>query len=207
MYLGFFVLLLAGFYGGLMLATDFGKVDLPVLAKVHPFRFVRQDGDTVTERELRGRVYVAEYFFTSCKGICPKMNRNMKSVYEAFADRSDFIILSHTVDPETDSVARLRAYSDSLGVDTARWWFLTGGKADLYRTARESYLLDSPENSSRNISEQFIHTQFFALVDTDGQVRGIYDGLQKEELEQLKRDASGLLGIATATTEKGGVRP
>lgn len=207
MYLGFFVVLLAGFYGGLMLATDFGKVELPVLAKVHPFRFVRQDGVTVTERDVRGRVYVAEYFFTTCKGICPKMNRNMKGVYEAFGSRSDFLILSHTVDPETDSVARLKAYSDSMGVDTARWWFLTGGKADLYRTARESYLLDSPENSSRNISEQFIHTQFFALVDIDGQVRGVYDGLQKEELEQMKRDVSELLGSNPGSIEKGGVRP
>jgi protein SCO1/2 len=207
MYLGFFALLLAGFYGGLMMATDFGKVELPVLAKVRPFRFLRQDGVQVTERDVRGRVYVAEYFFTTCKGICPKMNRNMRAVYEAFGSRSDFLILSHTVDPETDSVARLKAYSDSMGVDTARWWFLTGGKADLYRTARESYLLDSQENSSRNISEQFIHTQFFALVDQDGQVRGIYDGLKKEELEQLRRDATELLGSSGAITEKGGGRP
>lgn len=194
LYLGFFVLLLAAFYGGLMLATDFGKVDLPVLSKVRPFRFVRQDGVEVTDRDVRGRVYVAEYFFTTCKGICPKMNRNMREVYTALGGRPDFLILSHTVDPETDSVSRLRAYADSMGVDTARWWFLTGGKADLYRTARESYLLDSPENSSRNISEQFIHTQFFALVDGDGQVRGIYDGLKRDELEQLKKDAAGLLG-------------
>lgn len=193
LYLGFFVLLLAGFYGGLMLATDFGKVELPVLSKVRPFRFLRQDGVEVTERDVRGRVYVAEYFFTTCKGICPKMNRNMMAVYEAFGGRSDFLILSHTVDPETDSVARLKSYSDSMRVDNGRWWFLTGGKADLYRTARESYLLDSQENSSRNISEQFIHTQFFALVDGDGQVRGIYDGLKREELEQLKKDAAVLL--------------
>ncbi|NDC77116.1 MAG: SCO family protein [Chitinophagia bacterium] len=205
LYLGFFVLLLAGFYGGLMLATDFGKVELPVLSKVRPFRFVRQDGVEVTERDVRGRVYVAEYFFTTCKGICPKMNRNMRAVYEAFGSRSDFLILSHTVDPETDSVARLKNYSDSMGVDTSRWWFLTGGKADLYRAARESYLLDSQENSSRNISEQFIHTQFFALVDGDGQVRGIYDGLKREELEQLKKDAASLLGSSPPSQQTGGL--
>ena len=203
LYLGFFVLLLSAFYGGLMLATDFGKVELPVLAKVRPFRFVRQDGDTVTQRDMKDRVYVSEFFFTSCKGICPKMNRNMKSLYESFGGRAGLLFLSHTVDPATDSVARLKAYSDSLGVDPSRWWFLTGSKEELYRTARESYLLDNPENSTRNISEQFIHTQFFALVDGDGQVRGIYDGLQKEELEQLKLDVQTLLKDLD-TPDKGG---
>lgn len=193
MYLVFFGLLLAGFYGGLLWFTDFGKVDLPVLSKVRPFRFTRQDGQLVSEADVQGRVYVAEFFFTTCKGICPKMNRNLGLVYASLRRHPSFRILSHTVDPSTDDAARLKGYADSLGVDTDRWWFLTGDKESLYRTARESYLLDSPENSSRNISEQFIHTQFFALVDADGQVRGIYDGLQKEELEQLQKDANGLL--------------
>jgi len=193
MYLVFFGLLLAGFYVGLLFVTDFGKVDLPVLSKVRPFRFTRQDGQLVTEADVQGRVYVAEFFFTTCKGICPKMNRNLSLVYASLRRHPSFRILSHTVDPSTDNTARLKGHADSLGVDTDRWWFLTGDKESLYRTARESYLLDSPENSSRNISEQFIHTQFFALVDADGQVRGIYDGLQKEELEQLQKDANGLL--------------
>jgi protein SCO1/2 len=129
----------------------------------------------------------------------------MMAVYEAFGSRSDFLILSHTVDPETDFVARLKSYSDSMRVDNRRWWFLTGGKADLYRTARESYLLDSQENSSRNITEQFIHTQFFALVDGDGQVRGIYDGLKREELEQLKKDAAVLLETAPPSQQTRGL--
>ena len=199
MYLGFFGLLLAGFYGGLLWFTDFGKVELPVLSKVRPFRFTRQDGQLVTEADVRGRVYIAEFFFTTCKGICPKMNRNLVQVYESLRGHSSFQILSHTVDPSTDSVERLKGYADSLDVDTARWWFLTGDKESLYRTARESYLLDSPENSSRNISEQFIHTQFFALVDADGQVRGIYDGLQREELAQLQKDANELLSALGGT--------
>jgi protein SCO1/2 len=206
-YLGFFVVLLAAFYGGLMLATDFGTVDLPVLSKVRPFRFVRQDGVEVTERDVAGRVYVAEFFFTTCKGICPKMNRNMRALYEAFGREPGFLILSHTVDPATDSVGRLRGYVDSMGVDGARWWFLTGDKADLYRTARESYLLDSPENSSRNISEQFIHTQFFALVDAEGQVRGIYDGLQQDELGLLKVHVRELLKAVSGNSQDGRGEP
>lgn len=207
MYLVFFAVLLAAFYGGLMLATDFGKVELPVLAKVRPFRFVRQDGVEVTERDVAGRVYVAEFFFTTCKGICPKMNRNLRAVYEAFGSDGRMLILSHTVDPATDSVARLRWYADSMGVDGARWWFLTGGKEALYRAARESYLLDSPDNSSRNISEQFIHTQFFALVDGDGQVRGIYDGLQQDELATLRVHAAALLKEVALVGGERGVGP
>ena len=140
-----------------------------------------------------GKVVIVEYFFTTCKGICPKMNRNMQEVYRKFKGTRDFLILSHTVDPETDSVARLRQYADSMGASIKDWWFLTGSKSTLYKSARESYLLDSQDNSSKNISDQFIHTQFFALVDRKGQVRGIYDGLKKEEVEQMTTDARLLL--------------
>ncbi|MGL6266537.1 MAG: SCO family protein, partial [Chitinophagaceae bacterium] len=132
-------------------------------------------------------------FFTTCKGICPKMNRNMKLVYEELKKEPDFIILSHTVDPETDSVARLKHYADSIGASIQNWWFLTGTKESLYKSARESYLLDNQENSSKNIADQFIHTQFFALVDRNGQVRGIYDGLKQEEIQQLIVDTRILL--------------
>lgn len=193
LYLGVFALILAGFYGGLMLTTDFMGEKLPVLSSVRPFKFERHDGKWVTEREVLGKVVVVEYFFTTCKGICPKMNRNMQDVYRTFKDHPDFLIMSHTVDPDTDSVARLRQYADSMGADISDWWFLTGSKTTLYKSARESYLLDSQENSSKNISDQFIHTQFFALVDRKGQVRGIYDGLKKEELEQLIVDTRSLL--------------
>jgi protein SCO1/2 len=193
LYLGVFALILTGFYGGLILTTDFLGEKLPVLSTVRPFKFERHDGKWVTERDALGKVVVVEYFFTTCKGICPKMNRNMQDVYRAFKGKPDFLILSHTVDPETDSVARLRQYADSMGVDISDWWFLTGPKAALYKSARESYLLDSQDNSSKNISDQFIHTQFFALVDRKGQVRGIYDGLKKDEVEQMTKDLQHLL--------------
>jgi protein SCO1/2 len=187
-YAGFFVVLLAGFYIVLMSTTDFGNVKLPVLNTIHPFSFTMQDGKTVTEKDVQGKVYIAEYFFTTCKGICPKMNKNMKVVYEELKLEPGFLILSHTVDPETDSVPTLRRYADSIGASTENWWFLTGSKESLYKSARESYLLDDPKNSSKNISEQFIHTQFFALVDHHGRVRGIYDGLKQDEIRQLVED-------------------
>lgn len=193
LYLGIFGVLLAGFYIALMATTDFAKEKLPVLSTVRPFSFQRQDKQMISEKNVSGKVYIAEYFFTTCKGICPKMNKNMKAVYEELKKEPDFMILSHTVDPETDSVARLKHYADSLGASIQNWWFLTGTKESLYKTARESYLLDNQENSSKNISDQFIHTQFFALVDRNGQVRGIYDGLKQDEIQQLMVDTRLLL--------------
>ncbi len=193
LYLIFFVLLFGGFYAFLYATIDSSKSRLPVLNIVKPFSFERQDGQHITGKDVSGKVYAAEFFFTTCEGICPKMNRNMKKVFDQFKNEKDFLILSHTVDPETDSVARLKVYADSLGADIKSWWFLTGSKDSLYRTARESYILDDPKNNATNIDEQFIHTQFFALVDKIGQVRGIYDGLKKDEIEKLITDIKDLL--------------
>ena len=121
------------------------------------------------------------------------MNRNMKTIYDAHKDDEGFLILSHTVDPETDSIARMKAYADSLGVSAARWLFLTGSKDSLYNAARVSYLLDDPKNNSVKIEDQFLHTQFFALVDKEGRVRKIYDGLKKDEINELNKDISKLM--------------
>jgi len=193
-YIGFFILLFAGFYYGLKLTIPgFGDVKLPVLNYVQPFSFTNQENQTITEKEVAGKVYVAEYFFTTCKGICPKMNTNMKKLYADFKNEKGFLILSHTVDPETDTVARMKRYADSLGANTGNWWFLTGKKDSLYRAARVSYLLDDPKNGNDKIEDQFIHTQFFALVDKNGRVRKIYDGLKKDELDELEKDIPKLL--------------
>lgn len=193
LYLGFFVLLFGAFYAFLDANIDSSKSRLPVLNIVKPFSFERQDGRQISEKNVAGKVYAAEFFFTTCEGICPKMNRNMKKVFDEFKNENDFLILSHTVDPETDNTARLKTYADSLGADIKNWWFLTGSKDSLYKTARESYILDDPKNNATNIDEQFIHTQFFALIDRNGQVRGIYDGLKKDEIEKLITDIKDLL--------------
>lgn len=192
-FLLFFVLLLGGFYGALIIFTDFEKVKLPILNTVQPFSFVRQDSAVVSQKDLKNRIYVAEYFFTTCKGICPKMNKNMQVVYEKYKGNPNFLILSHTVNPENDSVPILKHYADSLGASPNNWWFLYGSKTDLYKTARVSYLLDDPKNSTKNIDEQFLHTQFFALVDGQGRVRGIYDGIKKDEVDQLMLDIEELM--------------
>jgi len=193
-YVVFFVVLVLGFYVALTRTIpDFGKVKLPVLSYVQPFAFTDQDGRTVTEADIKGKVYVTEYFFTTCGSICPIMNNNMRGIYDMYKDEEGFLIVSHTCDPETDNPQRLKQYADSLQVNTNRWWFLTGRKDSLYNMARNSYLLDDPDNNLQSIEEQFLHTQYFALVDKNGRVRKIYDGLKKDELKQLKEHIAVLL--------------
>jgi len=181
-YLLFFVALVLAFYFFLFRGNDQWKVKLAILSYTKPFKFNTQDGLPFTDKDMLGKVCVVEYFFTNCKGICPRMNTNMKTIFEQFKDEPNFLILSHTCDPERDTVARLKVYSDSLKVN------------------RSAYLLDDPKNNVQKIEDQFLHTQFFALVDKNGKVRGqIYDGLKADELEKLKIDIRALL-IEKATS-------
>ena len=196
---GFSILLLASFYFFLFAGTDYYKSKLPVLSYVKDFTFTDQDGKQLTQRQFEGKVYISEYFFTTCKGICPKMNANMKIIYNKYKSVPDFAIISHTSMPETDSVPLLKAYEQTLlgtttsKLPTTNWFFVTGTKDSLYKMARESYLLDNEKNNSINVKDQFIHTQFFAVVDKEGRVRGVYDGLQKDELDKLSQDIESLL--------------
>lgn len=193
-YTFFFIGLIILFLFFVFWGTDNWKTRLPTLATVQPFTFTAENGKAFTDRDMQGKVCVVNYFFTTCKGICPRMNGNMKKIYEEFKDKPDFMIVSHTSDPETDSAATLLKYAQKMKVDTARWVFLTGRKDSLYQQARNSYLLDDPKNNVKNINDQFLHTQFFALVDKNGNVRGqIYDGLKENDLKQLESDINTLL--------------
>ena len=164
---------------------------------VQNFSFIDQNGKTVNEHNFDGKVYVTEYFFTTCKGICPKMNANMQNVFEKFKNENDFAILSHTSMPETDSVPLMKAYEEKMigknPAFAAKWYFVTGSKDSLYKMARQSYLLDNDKNNHINIEDNFIHTQFFALVDRQKRVRGIYDGLKLDEIARLETDIQDLL--------------
>ncbi|MBA4139193.1 MAG: SCO family protein [Segetibacter sp.] len=190
----FFILLTGAFFYFVFAGTDNWKAKLPTVSYVRPFSFINQDGKTITEDDLKGKVTVVEYFFTTCKGICPKMNTSLKKIYEQYKDEPDFLVLAHTVQPETDSVSRLRFYADSLKIDTKKWMLVTGRKDSLYMAARGSYLLDDPQNNVEKIEDQFLHTQFLALVDKSGNVRGgVYDALKKDEMKKLSDDIKGLL--------------
>jgi len=190
----FFIALIALFYLFVFWGTDNWKSKSPTISYVKPFTFITEDGRDFTLQDMQGKVCVVNYFFTTCKGICPRMNSNMHKIYDEFKNYRDFMIISHTCDPERDSAPRLKHYADSLKVDTRKWVFLTGRKDSLYQQARVSYLLDDPKNSVLNIDDQFLHTQFFALIDKNGNVRGqIYDGLKEEDLDQLKANIKSLL--------------
>jgi protein SCO1/2 len=194
-YIGFFSVLVVAFYFSLTaLVPGFGKKKTKTISYVRPFAFKNQDGKIFTEKDVAGKVYVAEFFYTSCKSICPIMNNYMREVYNQFKDEKDFLILSHTSDPETDSVPRLKHYADSMGVSSSHWVFLTGRKDSLYNIARVSYLLDDPNNNVVNITDDFLHTQLWALVDKEGNVRKkIYDGLKPSEVKELISDIKKLL--------------
>jgi protein SCO1/2 len=193
-YTGFFGVLVIVFYLILTrVIPGFGQKKVDPVTYIRPFSFIDQDGRTFTEKDVAGKVFVAEYFFTTCKGICPKMNQNMKTVYTELQDKKDFLILSHTSDPENDSAAKMKQYADSMGVDTKKWIFLTGNKKELYDIARVSYTIDDPANNLKTIDDDFLHTQFWALVDKEGDVRKIYDGLKESEVKQMIRDAEKLL--------------
>lgn len=185
-------MLMAAFYYFLFAGTDYYKAKLPVLTYVQNFSFVDQNGKTLAQKNMEGKVYVTEYFFTTCKGICPKMNYNMKTIYDKYKTEPGFAIISHTCMPEVDSVSLMKAYAQKMGAGP-NWYFVTGSKDSLYKMARESYLLDNEKNNSMNIKDQFIHTQFFALVDKEGRVRGVYDGLKNDELDKLSKDIKDLL--------------
>jgi protein SCO1/2 len=193
-YIGFFVVLALVFYVILtLIIPGFGDKKSPPVSFVKPFSFTNQDGKKVTDKDMIGKVYVAEYFFTHCEGICPIMNNNMRIVYDEFKNDSNFLILSHTCDPDRDSVAQMKYYADSMKVDTKRWIFLTGRKDSLYNTARVSYTIDDPANNLKSIEDQFIHSQFWALVDKNGDVRKIYDGLKESEVKSLIKATRRLL--------------
>jgi protein SCO1/2 len=193
-YLLFFGILVIGFFIALMaIIPGFAKPRFPAIGSVQSFSFTNQDGKSVTEKDMQNKVVAVEYFFTTCKGICPRLNNNMRKVYNEFKEENDFLILSHTCDPDTDSVARLKKYADSMQVNTSRWQFLTGKKDSLYFMARESYKIDDPANNPQNIEDDFLHTQFIALVNKEGNVVKIYDGLKQSELSAMSQEIKKLL--------------
>jgi protein SCO1 len=163
--------------------------------KIGEFSFTDQTGKTYGSKDLKGKIYVAEYFFTTCGTICPKMNAEMQRVQEAFKGKDEFKILSFTVDPQTDSVAQMKLYADGHGADPDQWHFLTGEKKDLYRLARRSFFVLKPAEAANqgDVGSDFIHTNYFVLVDAQKRIRGYYDGTCSKEVDKLIGDIGKLL--------------
>ncbi len=150
------------------------------------FTLVSQYNETVTKKDIEGKICVVDYFFVTCKSICPIMIKQMQRVYKEFQDDKDVLILSHTVNPEDDSAAVLKRYAEEHGVYDKKWLFLTGDKKHLYSLARKSYLLNAEESDGG--ADDFIHTQNFALIDKRGHIRGYYDGTDSIEVSRLIQD-------------------
>lgn len=150
------------------------------------FKLVNQDSATITKEDLRGKIYVADFFFTSCRTICPIMKTQMRRVYEAVQDDPEVMLVSHTIDPEYDTVALLRDYAKRLDVDNDKWYFLTGSKDSIYYLAQTSYFVTAMEANEE--PDGFIHSGAFLLIDKKGRIRGKYDGTKDEEVDQLIKD-------------------
>ena len=154
------------------------------------FSFTNQNGKTITQKDYEGKIYVADFFFTTCGSICPIMTTNMADVQKAFLHNPKVMLLSHTVFPETDSVPVLKQYAIKKGVDDRKWNLVTGDKKDIYTMARKSYLAVKLGKPSQLYD--MVHTENFVLVDAKRRVRGFYDGTKKAEIERLIADINWL---------------
>lgn len=176
-----------------------GVSKLPIVGNdqnhhVAPFSFTNQDGKTITNADVKDKIVVVEYFFATCKGICPKMNENLNKVYKAYKGNRDVMFLSHTVDPVKDTAEALKAYSMRFDADPEQWMFLTGDKKKLYEMARYSYLISADDDTAGLSPDQdFIHDKHYALVDNLGRIRGMYDGLDDKDVARLIDDIRTLL--------------
>ena len=155
------------------------------------FQFVSQDGDTVSARTMAGKIYVADFFFTTCPTICPKMKTQLKRVYDRFKGNPNVMLLSHTIDPTHDSVAVLREFAQSLGVEGKQWLFVTGDKEKIYDIGQNSYMVSAAEDASA--PGGVVHSGAFILVDTKKHIRGIYDGTTAEGVDKLMADMDKVL--------------
>jgi len=154
--------------------------------KIAPFKLINQNGDTITEANYKDKIYVADFFFTTCLSICPMMTDNMVRIQEKIINDPEVMLLSHSVTPVIDSVPRLKAYAEEKGVVDSKWNMVTGDKKQIYNLARKSYLAVKTVGDGGPFD--MIHTENFILVDKEKRIRGFYDGTKEEDIQQLLHD-------------------
>lgn len=155
------------------------------------FSLKNQEGDVYSHNDLKGKIYVANFFFTSCPGICPKMMTNMKKFANAFKNNDEVRIVSFTVDPERDTVEKMKKYADKNGINSKQWNLLTGDKETIYELGVYGYLLSAQEDALA--PGGFLHSGQFILVDKEKRIRGIYEGTKAKEMDRMIEDARLLL--------------
>ena len=153
--------------------------------KISDFKLTNQNGKEITQANYKDKIYVADFFFTTCQDICPIMTKNMYELQEELKNDNQILLLSHTVIPEVDTVEQLKEYAIENNVDDSKWNLVTGDKKQIYELARKSYL--AVEDSNFNEFDM-IHTENFMLIDKEKQIRGFYDGTNSEEINQLLKD-------------------
>ncbi|MDX1772890.1 protein SCO1/2 [Oceanihabitans sediminis] len=158
--------------------------------KIADFSLINQNGKTITQEDYKDKIYVADFFFTTCQTICPLMTDNMHIVQQKTMNDGDIMLLSHTVTPEIDSVAQLKKYAIEKGVNDAKWNLVTGDKKQIYELARKSYLAVKTDGNGDEYD--MIHTENFMLVDKKRQIRGFYDGTKTEDIQRLLEEIEKL---------------
>ncbi|UFH55561.1 SCO family protein [Spirosoma sp. KNUC1025] len=182
-----------------------GKVNLPdgseitdtIFNHIPPFRLIDQEGKTVDQSIVKNKIYVADFFFTRCGTICPRISSQLTRVQDIFRNNPAIVFLSHTVDPEHDRPEQLKAYAKKYEAIPGKWYFLTGSKADIYDLAMHGYYLPVVDKGVEDgkPDETFIHTEKLVLVDKGGIIRGFYNGTDKEDVDRLILEMRVLLDI------------
>ncbi|MCB0633502.1 MAG: SCO family protein [Lewinella sp.] len=167
---------------------------LATFHRISPFELIDQQGEMITEQTFSGKIYIADFFFTSCPGICPKMTKNMGVLQDEFLEDENVLLLSHSVTPEHDSVPVLKAYAEENGVVTGKWHLVTGPQEQIYKLGRKDYFVEEDLGLEKAVDD-FLHTENFVLVDQDRHIRGIYNGLNSASVQQLIADVH-LLEVA-----------
>ncbi|MDQ8005415.1 MAG: SCO family protein [Pedobacter sp.] len=169
-----------------------GNEKIDTIYKTIPdFKFLNQDSVEVTQDAFNGKIYVADFFFTSCSTICPTMHRHMKTIFDKYKDNKDVMFLSHTIDFKYDKPSVLKKYAQKLDVDVPQWQFLYGSKEEVYKLAEKDYLVAVQEDNEA--TDGYVHQGWLVLIDKHKRIRGAYDGTKPEEVEKLKADMDILL--------------
>lgn len=172
--------------------TEDGKIVVDtVYHTIPPFTYLNQDSILISNEDFDGKVYVADFFFTSCTSICPVMHRNMLNVYNKYKGKDQVKFLSHSIDVKYDLPSRLKKYSDKLGLSGNQWEFVHGSKDSIFNVSAANYLVAAHEDSSD--PQGLVHQGWFILVDTKKQIRGAYDGTKSDQVDQLMKDIDILL--------------
>jgi protein SCO1/2 len=155
------------------------------------FSFINQDSVIINSDSLNGKIYVADFFFTTCPSICPIMSKHMLSIYKKYEGNDEIKFLSHTIDPKHDTIPVLKKYADKLGVNGKQWYFLLGDKDEVYKLAKEGYMSFAAQDST--VPGGITHSGYFLLVDKEKRIRGAYDGTDETQVNQLMKDMDVLL--------------